>query len=572
MALSNPCSVGSCASAVTPTLSENVPFVIGHSDIEARSAPCLLAIQDRPVTHVREGYGLVSRDKNHWVADMVTEKSLRVRIIIDDPFCTYCIPKMPTSKEISRRRVSSRLNPPLLAQMETPALSPPGLNAVPKTPERPIAPSRGSKSSGSSRCSTGGGSIFSASPSTPMTPGSPISPPGTTPNPSSSGLIFSKETASQTIQRRSPSELVSGVEIRDEDIKEMAGAFDHLTTDTHSMSLARRHRASSSDPAKQTSPASRPSMQRLHNLDANLKLQLDTKLKVPGAYESQNSEMEIDRASSDHHILPTTTSTQSSDQLQVADSSDSRKNNSASNRPRFKQLREPKDRRAINSSICKCIASNRKSYKDPKERKKSGWIYIFESPEYAPDHVKIGKSDSNPEQRRKDWEKCGFALQEVQGYRNAFDHYSMVESLVMAELNNSRKKFMCTEHKIYHQEWYNTDKESALKSVHRWRHWITSQRPLDETSNLTPYWRWRVEKLPKFINDVNWDTWTQPGLLDYLDYQLEQFGKGYYVQIKAHLGRKDFHFCLTGGMMIFILYTQFGVGGGIWGLLALLVL
>jgi hypothetical protein len=91
---------------------------------------------------VRKGYRLVSRDKNHWVTDMVVEKSLRVRTIIDDPFCTYCIPRMPPSSEISRRRVSSRLNPPLLAQMEAPALSPRGLNAVPKTPERPIASSR----------------------------------------------------------------------------------------------------------------------------------------------------------------------------------------------------------------------------------------------------------------------------------------------------------------------------------------------------------------------------------------------------------------------------------------------
>lgn len=124
--------------------------------------------------------------------------------------------------------------------------------------------------------------------------------------------------------------------------------------------------------------------------------------------------MEIDFAASDHDILPTTTSARSSDQLQVVDSSDVHKNDSATNRPRFEQLREPKDTRAINSSICKCIASNRKSYKDPKERRKSGWIYILESPEHAPDHVKIGKSDSIPERRKKDWEKCGFALLEVQ--------------------------------------------------------------------------------------------------------------------------------------------------------------
>jgi hypothetical protein len=89
---------------------------------------------------------------------------------------------------------------------------------------------------------------------------------------------------------------------------------------------------------------------------------------------------------------------------------------------------------------------------------------------------------------------------------------------------------------------------------------------------LTPYWHWRVRKLPRFIDDVNWDSWTQPSSLDYIDYQLEEFGKGYYAHIKAHLCRKDFRFCLTGGMMMSILHTQFGMVGAIWGLLALLIL
>jgi hypothetical protein len=71
---------------------------------------------------------------------------------------------------------------------------------------------------------------------------------------------------------------------------------------------------------------------------------------------------------------------------------------------------------------------------------------------------------------------------------------------------------------------------------------------------------------------VDWDIWTQPSPLDYLDYRLEQFGDGQYIQIKAHLARKDLHFCLTGGMMIFVLYTTFGKAATVWGLLALLVL
>lgn len=251
--------------------------------------------------------------------------------------------------------------------------------------------------------------------------------------------------------------------------------------------------------------------------------------------------------------------------------------------PRFRKWKNPKHPREINNNIYNCIKSHHEAAEKPTKKSVKhltpGWIYVFESPTEAPNHVKIGKTLKDPQKRKIQWEMCGLPLVEVDdNYRNAFDHYSVVESLIKAELHNVRRKYKCThEHHapkqwVEHEEWYEIDKQTALKSVHRWRNWIIRLRPFDDSGLLTPYWHWRVRKLPRFIDGVNWDSWTQPRSLDYIDYQLEEFGKGYYAHIKAHLCRKDFRFCLTGGMMMSILHTQFGMVGAIWGLLALLIL
>jgi T5orf172 domain len=241
--------------------------------------------------------------------------------------------------------------------------------------------------------------------------------------------------------------------------------------------------------------------------------------------------------------------------------------------------------RQINNDIYKCIWSHQipgtRSIKRAtgKSNPSPGWVYIYESPVSAPGKVKIGKTDSDPQERMAQWGKCGVPLKEVDdSCRNAFDHFSMVESLIKFELHNERKKYKCygkthaPKKWVEHGEWFEIDKQKALNCVRRWRNWLKDKEPLDENGVLTPYWHWRAQKLPKFINDVNWDAWTQPSLFDYIDYQLEEFGRGYYARLKGHLCRKDFHFCLTGGMMTYILFTQFGMVGVIWGLLALVAL
>ncbi len=238
-----------------------------------------------------------------------------------------------------------------------------------------------------------------------------------------------------------------------------------------------------------------------------------------------------------------------------------------------------KNPRQINSSIHQCIKTRLRPTKElvdqPVSRPEPGWIYVFEAPQHAPGLVKFGKTKGEPQTRLAEWEMCGITLIELEDSdRNAFEHYSIVESLIKAELHNKRRTYECELHHkpVNHGEWYEIEKQIALDSVSRWRQWLKYKTPLDNRGLLTPYWHWRVQKLPKSIDNVDWDSWTRPSSWDYLDFQFEQFGHGYYAQIKAHLCRKDFQFCLTGGMMVFILYIQFGLAGATWGLLALLVL
>ncbi len=240
---------------------------------------------------------------------------------------------------------------------------------------------------------------------------------------------------------------------------------------------------------------------------------------------------------------------------------------------------EPKKNpRQINNSIHKCIKKRLRPTKElgdqPVNTPEPGWIYVFESPQNAPGHVKIGKTKGEPLKRLAEWEMCGTTLIELEDSdRNAFEHYSVVESLIKAELHNKRRTYECELHPkpVKHGEWYEIEKQIALDSVSRWRQWLKYQTPLDNRGFLTPYWHWRVQNLPKSIDNVDWDRWTRPSSLDYLDFQFEQFGHGYYFRIKAHLCRKDVHFWLTGGMMVFISYFQFGLAVAMSWLLALLI-
>lgn len=199
---------------------------------------------------------------------------------------------------------------------------------------------------------------------------------------------------------------------------------------------------------------------------------------------------------------------------------------------------------------------------------KTGWIYVLESPTTAKGHVKIGKTVGSCSTREKAWGNCNFPVKPVEDINmKAFDHCSIVESLILLELYNNRKKFECQICKgkkgtpRTHTEWFEIDQETALKHVHKWRKWIDEHQPFNEDGKLTKYWRWRVGKLSRQGDDVDWSYWTDPFWLEKHVYQ-----------IRRHLERKDMQYWIVGFAMLVILDKYDGSWRASLGLIALLVL
>jgi hypothetical protein len=500
----------------------------------------------------------------------------------------------------SSRTSSRRLSGPPTQRPTIPSSILGPRNAGPTTP--PPRPSLHSNMSTLSTSSTASlmdcDTVFDDSPSRSGTPSSPSTPWDSPPSPSSS-LLFNKSLrrSSVGVLEKQPSAYETLLE----------GKESEYAHDTPPKS-GRRPKSLNKLSLSSAARSQRPPLGRQPKIDDVL----HHKPRIPGTFGSQNTDLDMETESlgyypasasideSAEHVITSTSMIASKPtgrrSLSVTSESITTTTthgftvpgfagtiDNKSKDPRFRKWKNSKQLREINNNIYNCIkshhAAREKSVNKPTKKIRPGWIYIFESPKEAPAHVKIGKTLNDPQKRRAEWESCGLPLLEVEdSYRNAFDHYSLVESLIKAELHNERRKYKCShEHHapkkwVEHEEWYEIDTQTALKSVHRWRHWILEQAPFDENGLLTPYWHWRVQKLPKFIHDVIWDTWTHPNVLDYLDFQFEQIGQGHYAQIRAHLSRKDFHFCLTGGMMLFVLYTQFGIAGVTWGLLALFIL
>jgi hypothetical protein len=224
---------------------------------------------------------------------------------------------------------------------------------------------------------------------------------------------------------------------------------------------------------------------------------------------------------------------------------------------------------AINGKIHSCLKKKR----NRKEDKNTGWVYIFESFDHAPGHVKIGITNDEPGKRQERLEKCRIPLVEVEDSdRDAFDYHWLVESLLWAELHNCRKKFTCNVCSKNHQEWYEIDTETALKHVAKWRNWIKAKEPFDKQGNFTSYWQWRFDQLQKTLDDVKWEGWTNPSQSDYWKYQRKTFGNKCLPLLLDHLSRKYDRFLVTGVIILLVLYIRFGAFGVMWGAIGLIAL
>lgn len=233
----------------------------------------------------------------------------------------------------------------------------------------------------------------------------------------------------------------------------------------------------------------------------------------------------------------------------------------------------PRTTRYVNNRIYDCLIQ--KDRKTPPKKERFGWVYVFEPSNY-PNHVKIGKSCSEPTGRRKSLMKCIGPLAEMEdSYRNAFDYHGIVETLLHAEFHNSRKTLNCHCGKT-HGEMFEVDKVEALIALNKWRKWILERNPFDDQWKLTGYWAWRARRLPKELDNVNWDRWTQPGILDFVWFRFENFELHYMPAggFTKLLGtdRKDLRFIVVGTFIVLVSRSFYGVSAAVLAIIGLLLL
>ncbi len=225
--------------------------------------------------------------------------------------------------------------------------------------------------------------------------------------------------------------------------------------------------------------------------------------------------------------------------------------------------KRPKDARSINFLILECLKTASKKKKKTFPGSNLGCIYVLEAPDHAPNHLKVGKSNRDPMERQKEWEKCGMPLREVRDAdRNCFDHYDIVESLVKAELHNLRREYKCTTCDKKHNEWFEADKRTVLKVISRWRNWTKKEQPFDENWNLTPYWKWKVDEAKTIVNHVNWDDWARSSNVDRLHYNY----------LKPYRERKDSQFQVVGACVVMLFLVFYGRNCALLGIIGLLCL
>lgn len=221
----------------------------------------------------------------------------------------------------------------------------------------------------------------------------------------------------------------------------------------------------------------------------------------------------------------------------------------------------------LNYNICSYILEKRK--KSPDFRYEDGYVYIFESPDNAPNHVKIGYSKYNPEERKNKIQRdckitLGIVKQEKTG---ALPHYRYLEKILHKALHPYRKQYKCNNcnkgKACTHEEYFEIPHEKALEQVKLWTDWFRKQKPFQDDGTLTDYWYWRTKKLKASLDldIVRWEDWTQPvGLkrLSYVDFKIEMWQKDHWIYLKKHMGRKDIWFWQMGTIFSLLLCMRSG--------------
>jgi len=144
-----------------------------------------------------------------------------------------------------------------------------------------------------------------------------------------------------------------------------------------------------------------------------------------------------------------------------------------------------------------------------------GSIYILQNPRH-PKYVKIGRTRYGPDERLQQWVKCECPLNLVEAPEDCFIRvpcHTRLEILIHAMLWNERRQFACrhctakskknipADGKVSkHDEWFEIDKEHALRLVKLGRDWMRS-RPYGDDGELTKHWKNRVTRIRNDIKD-----------------------------------------------------------------------
>ncbi|KAH7342769.1 hypothetical protein BKA65DRAFT_297237 [Rhexocercosporidium sp. MPI-PUGE-AT-0058] len=346
---------------------------------------------------------------------------------------------------------------------------------------------------------------------------------------------------------------------------------------TKTLEIATKSRRKPAESSKQKDSAR--TLDRLQSLWSNEEsleqgeLSNTNTLDIPGAYQSSSTQgstsgsscvsVSSSGSSSDTEIIkalpsrePQSRRRKSESPNQTEDGAEKRLGGPPKKiRPVFQPFKSkgiakpPKDRRSINFEILHCLKTASKKKNKSTPNAKLGSIYVFESPEHAPHHLKVGKSNRDPMKRKGEWEKCGVSLVEVEDTdRNCFDHYDIVESLLQTELQNLRRMYKCGVCGKKHNEWFEADKWTVLEVIDRWRTWIKEEQPFDEAWNLTAYWQWRVDRAKASVSILRWDEWTRSSRGD-------RFHHDY---LKPYRERKDARFRVVGMLLVAFLLMNYG--------------
>lgn len=165
----------------------------------------------------------------------------------------------------------------------------------------------------------------------------------------------------------------------------------------------------------------------------------------------------------------------------------------------------------INVVFAKLLKIAFKSNDQQKPEKLNDWgcIYILQNPRY-PKYVKIGRTEYDLDERREQWLKCGCPLDLVGALGECFVRvpcHTRLELLIHTMLWNERRKFACrhctAESKKHisidgrvstHGEWFQIDKDHALRLVKLGREWMSS-RSYGDDGELTRNWKNKVTRI-----------------------------------------------------------------------------